>query len=72
MKTQEIFIAHPETEEQTNALKAFMEALKIRFEVSREGYDPEFVAEVAESKEQYQKGDFTCVEKDELKDFLGL
>ena len=70
MKT---FIIHPKTSEQENAIKAFMKALKIKFEVSSEApYDPEFVKEVKESQQQYQKGEFINVEKKEVKDFLGL
>lgn len=39
MKTQDIFIAHPQTSEQVSALKAFMQALKIKFEVAKEDKD---------------------------------
>ncbi len=74
MKTKEVFIAHPQTADQINALKAFMQALKIDFEVSRkeEVYDSDFVARVEESREQYKKGDFISVEKKDIKSFLGL
>lgn len=73
MKSQNIFIAHPKTAEQVNALKAFMKALKIKFEVSNEkGYDPDFVAKIEESRQQYQKGEFVSVEKKDIKSFLGL
>ena len=45
METQGIIIAHPKTEEEANALKVVMKALKIRFEISKEDpYDPLFVA----------------------------
>jgi hypothetical protein len=37
MKTKDIFIAHPKKTERVNALKAFMQALKIKFEISEEG-----------------------------------
>lgn len=73
MKSQNIFIAHPKTAEQVNALKAFMKALKIKFEVSNEeGYDPDFVAKIEKSRQQYQKGEFVSVEKKDIKSFLGL
>lgn len=36
MATENIFIAHPKTIEQINALKSFMKALKIKFEISKE------------------------------------
>jgi hypothetical protein len=74
MKTNETFIAHPQTAEQVNALKAFMQALKIKFEITKEktSYDPDFVAEIEESQEQYKKGEFISVEKKDIKSFLGL
>jgi hypothetical protein len=73
MKSQNIFIAHPKTTEQVNALKAFMQALKIKFEVSKEeSYNVEFVAKIKESREQYKKGEFISVEKKDIKSFLGL
>lgn len=59
MKTQNIFTVHPETTEQVNALKAFMQALKIKFEISKEeNYNPEFVSKIEESRAQYKKGQF--------------
>ncbi len=73
MKTQDIFIAHPETNEQVNALKAFMQALKIKFEVSsEENYNPEFVEKVLESRQQAKEGKVTRIKKENLKEFLGL
>jgi len=74
MKTKEIFIAHPKTSEQINALRAFLQALKIKFEVSKEddNYDPDFVAKIEESREQYKKGEYISVEKKDIKKFLGL
>lgn len=71
MKTQDIFIAHPQTSEQVSALKAFMQALKIRFEVAKENnYNPEFVEKIAESKKQIVQGKFTEIKKENLKDFI--
>lgn len=73
MKTQNIYIARPKTAEQANALKAFMQALKIKFEVSNEeDYSPDFVAKIEESREQYKKGEYVSIEKKDIKDFLGL
>lgn len=73
MKKQDIFIAHPKTSEQVSALKAFMQALKIKFEVSKdEAYNPEFVAKIEESKKQYEKGDYISIEKKDIKTFLEL
>jgi len=73
MKTHDIFIAHPQTTEQVDALKAVLKALKIRFEVSsEENYNPEFVEKVLESRKQAKEGKVTRVEKENLKSFLGL
>lgn len=73
MKSQNIFIAHPKTPEQVKALKAFMQALKIKFEVTKkESYNPDFVTKIEESRQQYKNGDFVSVEKKDIKSFLGL
>jgi hypothetical protein len=73
MKTDEIFIAHPQTDEQVSALKAFMLALKIKFEISNiETYDSEFVEKIEQSKEQEANGKTTRTTKNDLKELLGL
>lgn len=83
MKSDNTYIVHPETEEQENALKAFVVALKMKFEVAQEkdfavkdddakSYDPDFVVKVQESQQQAKEGKLTRIEKDKLKDFLGL
>jgi hypothetical protein len=73
MKSQEIFIARPQTLEQVNALKAFMQALKIKYEVSdSDKYNPDFVQKVLESRQQARDGKTTRVDKDCLKDLLDL
>ncbi len=57
METQGIITAHPKTEEEANALKVVMKALKIRFEISKEDhYDPLFVARVMEGRQQVREG----------------
>ena len=56
-----------------DALKDFMRALKIKFEVSgEEGYDPAFEEKVLESRKQAQEGKTIRVKKENLKEFLGL
>ena len=73
MKTQGIFIAHPQTAEQINALQAFTQALKIKFEVKKEvPYDEAFVERLLESRQQAKDGKVTRVKKENLKEFLGL
>jgi glycerophosphoryl diester phosphodiesterase len=69
METPNIFIAHPETQEQINALKAFVKALKIKFEIKEKPYDPEFVNMVMEADDEIKKGKgikVTSSEFDEL------
>jgi len=73
MKTENIIIVHPQTDDQMNAIKAFMKALKIKFEVSNKStYNDDFVAKIEKSKKEFESGDFTRVEKNDLKNFLGL
>lgn len=43
MKT---LIVYPQTKAQLDALKAFMTALKIRFELIEDEYKPEFVSKI--------------------------
>ena len=59
---------------QVEAIKAFMKALKIKFELSNDKspYNPEFVEKVSESRQQAKEGKVKRVEKDSLKDFLEL
>lgn len=66
-------IIHTENKEQENALKAFAKALKMKFEVTKEKpYDPEFVAKIKQSQKEFEEGNYTTVEKKDLKNFLGL
>jgi len=73
MKTQDVLIVHPQTDEQANILTAVMQALKIKFEVSKSaGYNPDFVEKVLAGRKQAKEGKVTRVKKENLKEFLGL
>ena len=73
MQTENIFIVHPANEEQVNALKAFVKALKIKFEVTTEkAYNTDFVEKIQKSKKEFEEGKFKRVDKDDLQQFLGL
>ncbi len=75
MKAQNIIIAHPKTTEQVSVVIAFMEALKIKFEISKiddSPYNSEFVAKINQSKKEFETGEFTRVKRDDLQDFLGI
>ncbi len=67
MTSKNIFIAHPETIEQANALRAFFKALKIKFEISSEKtYNLEFVDKIQESRGQFENGEFTVIKVEDL------
>jgi hypothetical protein len=73
MKTQDIYIAHPKTDEESKALKAFLQALKIEFKIPGDKeYNAEFVKKVLESRKQAKDGKVTRIKKENLKEFLGL
>ena len=72
MRTQDIFIITPENSQQAAALKAFVKALKMKFEVAEKPYGEEFVKKIAKSREQYKKGDFVSAGKEDIKKILGL
>jgi len=75
MKTQNIIISHPKSIEQIDAIKAFMKALKIKFEVSKtkeSPYNPEFVAKIQKSRKQHENGESIRVKQEDLQNFLGL
>ncbi len=57
MKTPDIIIAHPSSADKFEALKAFMQALKIKFEVTKDKpYHPEFVADILQGDKDIQAG----------------
>lgn len=75
MKTQNIIIAHPKTTEQVSVVVAFMEALKIKFEISKiddSPYNSEFVAKIKQSKKEFETGKFIRVKQEDLQNFLGI
>jgi hypothetical protein len=73
MASENIFIVHPENAEQVNALKAFVKALKIKFEIANEKpYNEDFVAKIKKSREEFEAGNFKRIEKEDLQNFLGL
>ncbi len=66
-------ILHTETKEQENALKAFAKALKIKFEVSKEkSFNPDFVEKIKQSENEFEEGNYSKVDKKDLKNLLGI
>jgi len=67
MPNKKIIIAQPSNDEQVNALKAFLKALKIKFEITSEKpYNPEFVAKIQESREQVKRGEYKIINTEDL------
>jgi hypothetical protein len=62
----ERLIVHPDNKEQLAALKTFMKAFKIAFEVEKSPYNPEFVAKIQESREQVKRGEVRVVNLAEI------
>ena len=52
----ETLIVHPKNEEQAAALKAVMKVLKIDFEKAESPYNPEFVREILQAREDIKDG----------------
>ena len=59
---------------QIEAVKAVLKAFKIKFEITKktEVYNPEFVAKIEKSRQDYKEGNFITVEKENFKEFLGI
>jgi hypothetical protein len=71
MKIQEVITVHPKTDEQLNALKAFMQAFKIKFKVSKEeSYNDDFIEKIIESKKQIESGNYTEIKQKEINSFI--
>ena len=67
MKTETIYTVLPETQEQETALKAFIKALKIKFEVSKERpYNAEFVEKIERGLKQAKEGKVTAIKMEDL------
>jgi hypothetical protein len=67
MKSNKILIAHPKTNKELKALIAFMEALKIKFEMAKESpYDPEFIEKIQKSRKDFKEGKGNVMTLDEL------
>lgn len=59
--------AYPSDISQIEAIKAVMRAFKIRFEVSNEKpYNPEFVAKIQKSRQDYKDGKGRVIAIEEL------
>ena len=67
MKTQNILIVHPSNAYELDVIKAFFEALKIKFEVAQDSpYNPEFVAKIQNSRKQAAEGKTVKIDLDDI------
>ena len=55
---------------QIDAIKAFMKALKIKFEIADKPYNPEFVAKIKKSQQQFQEGKFSTLKIEDLSQYI--
>lgn len=67
----ETFIVHPKNNEEKKVVKAFLEALKIKFENQSDNstespYNPDFVAMVEENREDYNAGKGIKIDLDDI------
>ena len=66
----ETFIVHPKNQEERNVVKAFLEALKIKFEktnnTDESPYNPEFIATMEKSISDEKKGKISKVNLDDI------
>jgi len=61
--------AYTEDAAQIEAIKSVLKAVKIKFEISKEKpYNPEFVAKINQSRQDYKDGKGTVVSLEELND----
>jgi hypothetical protein len=68
MKTQEIIIARPSNAIEVNTMKAFMKALKIKYEVAKKPpYRAEFLAKIERSRKDYKAGKGQTITIQDLK-----
>ena len=71
MQTKDIVVIRPRTRERLNALKSFLSAFELDYEVQKP-YNADFVEKIQKSKQEFEDGKFKSVRKEDLKQFLGL
>jgi len=62
----ETLIAHPKNEDQAAALKAVMKVLSIDFETAENSYNPEFVKDILQAREDIKGGKGVKIAVEEL------
>lgn len=63
----ETLIVHPKNQEQLLAVESILKMLKIDFQKEQESfYDPEFVAKIKKSEQNFEDGNFTTIKVEDL------
>ena len=62
----ETLIVHPENKAQLNAVKQVLKAMKISFEKEDKPYNPEFIAKIKKSEQNFKEGKFTKIAIEDL------
>lgn len=62
----ETLIVQPDSKEKSNAIKAFMKALKISFKETKSPYNPEFVAKIKQGEEDIKAGKTRKISLDDV------
>lgn len=69
----ETLIVELKSRKQLNTIKAVLKALDVTFRQEQESpYNPEFVARIRKSEQQFEEGKVTRVTKENIQSFLGL
>jgi hypothetical protein len=71
MQTNDVLIIQPRTLEKLNALKSFLSAFNLDYEVQKP-YKADFVEKIQKSRQEFEDGKFKSVQKKDLQSFLGL
>jgi uncharacterized protein DUF2683 len=69
MKPAITIVTHPTTSEQVTALKAFVKALKIKFEIKSDEdkpYDPAFVDMILKGDKDFENGNVKTIKTEDL------
>jgi hypothetical protein len=67
MHTEDIFIVHPATTEEAEALNVFVKALKMKFEVVKGNvYDPKFVEKISQGDKDFENGNFKVMKPEDI------
>ena len=73
MNTSNITITSSISQDKLEYVKAFLKALKIKFEITKEeAYNEEFVKKIKQGEQDFKNGNTTRIKKEDLNNFLGL